>query len=132
MSVIDNGERFPIVSYFGETKQKVINSNTAPHRNAHVKIDILDYLLPNEEIPDAPTSEKVVITSICGKFFTSIRRRTYTNAQLTAAAPLQYQNSLSGTSARVLAGAVEKLPATYPPPFYSNVPDAHGRHQKRS
>lgn len=121
MSLIDHGERFPLVSYFGTKKQKVINGNVSPHRDSEVVIDILDFMLPNAEDPTAPTSQKIAITAICCKYFPHVRRRTFTSAQLIAAETLPYQQSITSTATRILAGTLDKVPETRPPAFSSSV-----------
>lgn len=111
MSLIDNGERFPLVSLFGERKQFVVYGYSQPQRNPD-KIDLLQQFTPGLT-SQSPVSEKVVITAIAGKFHVRLPRKTYTTSELTP----EYR-SLSTQSVRILAGEVAKLPSTYPPPFF--------------
>lgn len=126
MSLIDNGERAPIVSYFGLRKQKVITYYITPG-NVPYAIDILSYFDKDALDPTNPATDSFVITAISIKAVCRIDATTVTAAQLSPVWPDPIRRGMSTPAIRVLAGTVEGLPEEQSPLFstpfsYENSP----------
>lgn len=120
MSLIDHGERPPIVQYFGQRKQKVISQYITPGFVPYV-INILD--LFNKVVGSAtnPETDTFVITAISIKAVCRVDATTLTAAQLSPVWPDPIRRYLSTPSVRLLAGTI-KDEATTVPPFLTNAP----------
>lgn len=118
MSVHDNGERFPIISYFGELKQKVITGYVTPSYAPQV-VDILSFFTKTAGSSTQPSTDSFIITAICLKAVCRVDATTLTAAQLSPVWPNPIRRYLSTPSIRVLGGTVAGLP-TVVPPFLTN------------
>lgn len=118
MSVHDNGERFPIISYFGERKQKVITGYVTPSYAPQV-VDILSFFTKTAGSSTEPSTDSFIITAICLKAVCRVDATTLTQVQLSPVWPNPIRRYLSTPSIRVLVGTLAGLP-TVVPPFLTN------------
>lgn len=126
MSIHDNGERFPIVSYFGARKQKIITGYATPG-NTPTVVDILSFFNKDAVDPSNPSTDGFIITAISIKAVCRVDAVTLTANQLSPVWPDPIRRYLSTPSIRVLAGTVEGLPLEQQPLFsmpfnYANSP----------
>lgn len=118
MSVVDNGERYPLVQYFGPRKQKVITGYSTPG-NTPIVVDILSQFSKVAGSSTNPETDSFVITAISLKAVCRVDATTLTSAQISPVWPDPIRRYLSTPSVRVLVGTIESLP-TVVPPFLSN------------